>query len=186
MHLSLLDILVVILYATFVLIVAQFVSREKDDRQKYSPGSTSAKGSLPWWAIGTSLIAANISAEQIIGMSGSAYVLGMAIASYEWTAAAVLLIVGKYFLPIFLKNQIYTMPEFLKRRYGPRIQLVMAVFWLILSVFVNLTAILWLGATAVHTVTGLTVWPSLILLGLFAGNYALYVGVKAVAFTDVV
>ncbi|MDE2499472.1 MAG: sodium/solute symporter [Alphaproteobacteria bacterium] len=186
MHLSLLDILVVILYATFVLIVAQFVSREKDDRQKYSPGSTSAKGSLPWWAIGTSLIAANISAEQIIGMSGSAYVLGMAIASYEWTAAAVLLIVGKYFLPIFLKNQIYTMPEFLKRRYGPRIQLVMAVFWLILYVFVNLTAILWLGATAVHTVTGLTVWPSLILLGLFAGNYALYVGVKAVAFTDVV
>ncbi len=186
MHLSLLDIVVMILYATFVLVVAQFVTPKKTERSKGGTERAPEKPSLPWWAIGTSLIAANISAEQIIGMSGSAYVLGLAIASYEWTAAAVLLIVGKYFLPIFLKNQIYTMPEFLRRRYGPRIQLVMALFWLILYVFVNLTAILWLGATAVHTVTGLTVWPSLILLGLFAGNYALYVGVKAVAFTDVV
>ncbi|MBU6297984.1 MAG: sodium transporter, partial [Alphaproteobacteria bacterium] len=173
MHLSLLDIVVVILYATFVLIVAQFVTGEKADRPKGGLKPATAKSSLPWWAIGTSLIAANISAEQIIGMSGSAYVLGLAIASYEWTAAAVLLIVGKYFLPIFLKNQIYTMPEFLKRRYGARIQLVMAGFWLILYIFVNLTAILWLGATAVHTVTGLAIWPSVILLGLFAGNYAL-------------
>jgi len=101
-------------------------------------------------------------------------------------AALVILIVGKFFLPIFLKNQIYTMPEFLRRRYGRDIQLVMASFWLILYVFVNLTAILWLGATAVHTVTGLTLQMSVILLGLVAGNYALYVGLKATAFTDVV
>ena len=119
-------------------------------------------------------------------MSGSGYAIGLGIASYEWMAALTLLIVGKFFLPIFLKNQIYTMPEFLKRRYGKNIQFVMAIFWLVLYVFVNLTSILWLGATAVHTVTGLTLQISLIVLGLFAGNYALYGGLKAVAFTDVV
>jgi SSS family solute:Na+ symporter len=186
MHLSLLDIAVVVLYATFVLVLAQFTSHKKPEDSEDGGDTTSASRTLPWWAIGTSLIAANISAEQIIGMSGSAYAFGLAIASYEWTAALVLLIVGKYFLPIFLKNQIYTMPEFLKRRYGRNIQLVMASFWLALYVFVNLTAILWLGATAVHTVTGLTLQMSLILLGLVAGNYALYVGLKAAAFTDVV
>ena len=101
-------------------------------------------------------------------------------------AALTLLIVGKFFLPIFLKNNIYTMPEFLQRRYGKHIQLVMAIFWLVLYVFVNLTSILWLGATAVHTVSGLSLETSLIVLGLFAGNYALYGGLKAVALTDVV
>jgi SSS family solute:Na+ symporter len=186
MHLSLLDIAVVILYVTFVLVLAQFVSHKGDGDSEDSRDTVSKSRTLPWWAIGTSLIAANISAEQIIGMSGSAYALGLAIASYEWSAALILLIVGKYFLPIFLKNQIYTMPEFLRRRYGRNIQLVMASFWLVLYVFVNMTAILWLGATAVHTVTGLTLQMSVILLGLVAGNYALYVGLKAAAFTDVV
>ena len=186
MHLSLLDIAVVILYVTFVLVLSQFGPHKADGDSDDSRDSASKSRTLPWWAIGTSLIAANISAEQIIGMSGSAYALGLAIASYEWTAALVILIVGKFFLPIFLKNQIYTMPEFLRRRYGRDIQLVMASFWLILYVFVNLTAILWLGATAVHTVTGLTLQMSVILLGLVAGNYALYVGLKATAFTDVV
>ncbi|MGC9953155.1 MAG: sodium/sugar symporter [Rhizomicrobium sp.] len=186
MHLSPLDITVVAVYAIFILVLAQLVSREKAGHQKDSQDYFLASRALPWWAIGTSLIAANISAEQIIGMSGSGYAIGLGIASYEWMAALTLLIVGKFFLPIFLKNKIYTMPEFLKRRYGHNIQLVMAIFWLVLYVFVNLTSILWLGATAVHTVTGLTLTTSLIVLALFAGNYALYGGLKAVALTDVV
>ena len=146
MHLSPLDITVVVVYAIFILVLAQLVSREKAGHQKDSQDYFLASRALPWWAIGTSLIAANISAEQIIGMSGSGYALGLGIASYEWMAALTLLIVGKFFLPIFLRNKIYTMPEFLKRRYGKVIQLVMAIFWLILYVFVNLTSILWLGA----------------------------------------
>src|SRR5690606_25923504 len=105
--------------------------------------------------IGASLIAANISAEQIIGMSGSGFAIGLAIASYEWMAAATLLIVGKWFLPVFLRNRIYTMPQFLERRYGSRIRTVMAVFWLGLYVFVNLTSILWLGSLAIGHVAGL-------------------------------
>jgi len=186
MHLSTLDLVVVAVYAVFIVTLAQIVSREKAGHQKNSQDYFLASKSLPWWAIGTSLIAANISAEQIIGMSGSGYAIGLGIASYEWMAALTLLIVGKFFLPIFLKNNIYTMPEFLQRRYGKHIQLVMAIFWLVLYVFVNLTSILWLGATAVHTVSGLSLETSLIVLGLFAGNYALYGGLKAVALTDVV
>ena len=186
MHLSLIDVLVVVLYAVFILVLAQAASRRSKEHIRVSKGGLVAERSLPWWAIGTSLIAANISAEQIIGMSGSGYAIGLGIASYEWMSALTLLIVGKFFLPIFLKNQIYTMPEFLKRRYGRNVQLVMAVFWLVLYIFVNLTAILWLGATAVHTVTGLTVETSVVLLALFAGNYALYGGLEAAAVTDVV
>ena len=146
MHLSTIDIVVVVVYAFFIFVLAQLVSREKAGHKKNSQDYFLASRALPWWAIGTSLIAANISAEQIIGMSGSGYALGLGIASYEWMAALTLLIVGKFFLPIFLRNKIYTMPEFLKRRYGKVIQLVMAIFWLILYVFVNLTSILWLGA----------------------------------------
>jgi len=186
MHLSALDAIVVIGYAVLILVLAQLVSREKPGHQKDSQDYFLASRNLPWWAIGTSLIAANISAEQIIGMSGSGYVIGLGIASYEWMSAATLLIVGKYLLPIFLKNRVYTMPEFLARRYGQNIRFVMAVFWLVLYVFVNLTSILWLGATAVHAVTGLPIMTSLVVLGLFAGNYALYGGLKAVALTDVV
>jgi solute:Na+ symporter, SSS family len=186
MHLSMLDIFVVMLYALLMLGVAHFLAPNKDHRDADNLDSALRTRTLPWWAIGTSLIAANISAEQIIGMSGSAYALGLAIASYEWTAAMALLIVGKYLLPIFLKNRIHTMPEFLRRRYGRNIQLIMAIFWLVLYVFVNLTAVLWLGATAVNIVTGLPMIESLILLGLFAGNFALYVGLKAASATDVV
>jgi solute:Na+ symporter, SSS family len=186
MHLQLFDIIIIIVYAMFVLVVSQLAGREKIADEAEHQGYAMQSRALPWWAIGASLIAANISAEQIIGMSGSAYAMGIAIASYEWLAALVLLIVGKYFLPIFLKNQIHTMPEFLRRRYGQNTQIVMAAFWIGLYVFVGLTSILWLGATAIHTVTGLSLLLSVILLGLFAGNYALYVGLKAVAFTDVV
>ena len=119
-------------------------------------------------------------------MSGSGYVIGLGIASYEWMSALTLIIVGKYFVPIFLKNAIYTMPEFLERRYNSKVRTVMAIFWLGVYVFVNLTAILWLGATAVHAVTGIDVQVALIALGVFAGVYALYGGLKAVALTDIV
>lgn len=186
MTLSTLDTAIVCAYAVFIFALAQWVSREKHSHQKDAQDYFLASRALPWWAIGTSLIAANISAEQIIGMSGSGYVIGLGIASYEWMAALTLVIVGKYFLPIFLKNGIYTMPEFLERRFGPTVRTVMAVFWLGVYVFVNLTSILWLGATAVHTVAGVDLHTALIGLGLFAGAYALYGGLKAVALTDIV
>jgi solute:Na+ symporter, SSS family len=184
--LSPIDLAIIAIYAVSIFVLAQWVSREKGAHQKDAQDYFLASRALPWWAIGTSLIAANISAEQIIGMSGSGYVIGLAIASYEWMAALTLIIVGKYFLPIFLKNGIYTMPEFLERRYSTSVRTVMAVFWLGVYVFVNLTAILWLGATAVHTVAGIEVQTALIALALFAGAYALYGGLKAVALTDIV
>jgi SSS family solute:Na+ symporter len=184
--LTTLDIAIVAVYAVGIFVLAQWVSREKGQHEKNAQDYFLAGRALPWWAIGTSLIAANISAEQIIGMSGSGYVIGLGIASYEWMAALTLIIVGKYFLPIFLKNGIYTMPEFLERRYSPAVRNVMAVFWLGVYVFVNLTSILWLGATAVHTVTGIEVQTALIAIGIFAGAYALYGGLKAVALTDVI
>jgi SSS family solute:Na+ symporter len=183
---KLVDIIIIAVYAVSIFGLAQWVSREKGTHKKDAQDYFLAGRTLPWWAIGTSLIAANISAEQIIGMSGSGYVIGLGIASYEWMAALTLIIVGKYFLPIFLKNGIYTMPEFLERRYSPGVRTVMAIFWLGVYVFVNLTAILWLGATAVHTVTGTDVQIALLALGLFAGAYALYGGLKAVALTDIV
>jgi SSS family solute:Na+ symporter len=186
MHLSELDIAIVAIYAVCIFALAQWVSREKPGHVKNAQDYFLAGRSLPWWAIGTSLIAANISAEQIVGMSGSGYVIGLGIASYEWMSALTLIIVGKFFLPVFLRNGIYTMPEFVKRRYGRGVQLVLAIFWLGVYIFVNLTSILWLGAIAFHTVTGIPVETSLIVLGLFAGAYALYGGLKAVALTDVV
>ena len=146
MTLSTLDIAIVGSYAVSIFALAQWVSREKGSHRKDAKDYFLASRALPWWAIGTSLIAANISAEQIIGMSGSGYVIGLGIASYEWMAALTLLIVGKFFLPIFLENDISTMPEFLERRYSPSVRTVMAIFWLGVYVFVNLTAILWLGA----------------------------------------
>jgi SSS family solute:Na+ symporter len=185
-RLSTIDIAIVGIYAVSIFALAQWVSREKGAHKKDAQDYFLASRALPWWAIGTSLIAANISAEQIIGMSGSGYVIGLGIASYEWMAAITLIIVGKYFLPIFLKNGIYTMPEFLERRYSTSVRTVMAIFWLGVYVFINLTAILWLGATAVHTVAGVEVQTALIALALFAGAYALYGGLKAVALTDIV
>jgi solute:Na+ symporter, SSS family len=186
LKLSAIDASIVGIYAVSIFVLAQWVSREKGTHKKDAQDYFLASRALPWWAIGTSLIAANISAEQIIGMSGSGYVIGLGIASYEWMAAITLIIVGKYFLPIFLKNGIYTMPEFLEKRYSTSVRTVMAIFWLGVYVFVNLTAILWLGATAVHTVAGVDVEVALIALGVFAGAYALYGGLKAVALTDIV
>jgi SSS family solute:Na+ symporter len=186
MKLSLLDTVIVLAYLVGIFALAQWVSREKRGHKKDAEDYFLAAKALPWWAIGTSLIAANISAEQIIGMSGSGYALGLAIASYEWMAAPTLLIVGKFFLPVFLRNGIATMPQFLQNRYGTRIRTVMAVFWLILYVFVNLTSILWLGSIAVSQVTGIDQFTALVLLGTFSLAYQLYGGLKAVALTDFV
>ena len=186
MKLSLPDICIILVYLVGIFALAQWVSREKRGHEKNSKDYFLAGKTLPWWAIGTSLIAANISAEQIIGMSGSGYALGIAIASYEWMAALTLLIVGKFFLPVFLRNNINTMPQFLENRYGPRIRTVMAVFWLVLYVFVNLTSILWLGSIAVSQVTGIDQFAALVLLGVFSLSYQLYGGLKAVALTDFV
>jgi SSS family solute:Na+ symporter len=180
------DLTILIVYAIGIFVLAQWVSREKGSHEKNAQDYFLASRALPWWAIGTSLIAANISAEQIVGMSGSGYVMGMAIASYEWMAALTLIVVGKWILPVFLKNGIYTMPEFLEKRYSPGVRTVMAIFWLVLYVFVNLTSILWLGATAVNTITGLDIDVAITALGLFALGYALYGGLKAVALTDIV
>ena len=186
MHLGTLDFAVVAIYAFVLLFIAQWVSREKKGHQKDTKDYFLAGRSLPWWAIGASLIAANISAEQIIGMSGSAFVMGIAIASYEWMAAITLVIVGKYLLPVFLKHKIYTMPQFLEQRYDHRVRMVLAVFWLGVYVFVNLTSILWLGALAINTVTGLDLTYALVLLAAFAAAYSLYGGLKAVALTDII
>jgi len=184
--LSNIDLVVVAAYAVFIFALAQWVSREKAGHAKDASDYFLASKSLPWWAIGASLIAANISAEQIVGMSGSGYAIGLAISSYEWMAALTLLIVGKFFLPIFLRNEIYTMPQFLERRYGPSIRTLMAVFWLALYVFVNLTSIIWLGSIAVTNVAGVDQDVALVGLGLFALLYQLYGGLKAVALTDIV
>ncbi len=186
MALSPLDTGIVLAYLVGIFVLAQWVSREKAGHSKSAEDYFLASKSLPWWAIGASLIAANISAEQIIGMSGSGFAIGLAIASYEWMAAATLLIVGKWFLPVFLRNGIYTMPQFLEQRYGSRIRTVMAVFWLGLYVFVNITSILWLGAIAVSQVTGMEQMTALVLIGVFALVYQLYGGLKAVALTDIV
>jgi len=186
MHLSELDLTVVAIYALLLLFVAQWVSREKSGHQKDTQDYFLAGRALPWWAIGASLIAANISAEQIIGMSGSAFVMGIAIASYEWMSAITLVIVGKYLLPVFLKHKIYTMPQFLEQRYDHRVRMVLAFFWLGVYVFVNLTSILWLGALAINTVTGLELSWAILLLASFAAGYSLYGGLKAVALTDII
>lgn len=186
MRLSTIDAVIVLAYLVGIFVLAQWVSREKSGHQKDAQDYFLAGRALPWWAIGASLIAANISAEQIIGMSGSGYALGLAIASYEWMAALTLLIVGKFFLPVFLRNGITTMPQFLEERYGPSIRTIMAVFWLGLYVFVNLTSILWLGSIAVTRVAGIDQFMALALLGGFALVYQLYGGLKAVALTDIV
>jgi len=186
MHLETLDIVVVAIYTISLLLIAQWVSREQAGHQKDTKDYFLAGRALPWWAIGASLIAANISAEQIIGMSGSAYIMGIAIASYEWMAAITLIIVGKYLLPVFLKHNIYTMPQFLEQRYDSRVKTVLAFFWLGVYIFVNLTSILWLGSLAINTVTGMDITYALWLLAAFSVGYSLYGGLKAVALTDII
>ncbi len=181
-----LDYLIFICYAVLILGVGLWVSRDKKGHQKNAEDYFLASKSLPWWAIGASLIAANISAEQFIGMSGSGFALGLAIASYEWMAAITLIIVGKYFLPIFIEKGLYTIPEFVEKRFSTNLKTILAVFWIALYVFVNLTTVLFLGALALETIMGIDLWYGVLGLALFAAAYSLYGGLSAVAWTDVI
>lgn len=144
-----------------------------------------AEGSLTWWAIGASLIASNISAEQFIGMSGNGFTMGLAISTYEWMAAATLLVVAIFFIPVYLKNKIYTMPQFLHQRYNSTVAMIMAVFWLLLYVVVNLTSILFLGALAISSISGISLTACMIFLAVFAIIITLG-GMKVIGYTDVI
>ena len=186
MGLATVDYFIVAIYGICLVAIATLVSRPKAGHTRNTEDYFLASKALPWWAIGASLIAANISAEQVIGMSGSGYAIGLAIASYEWMAAITLVIVGKFFLPIFLEKRIYTMPQFLEQRYDSSVRTVMAVFWLGVFIFVNLTSILWLGALTINTVTGFEITSCLIGLAMFTAAYSLYGGLKAVALTDII
>lgn len=183
---ELIDYIIFIGYAVLILGIGLWVSRDKKGHQKNAEDYFLASKSLPWWAIGASLIAANISAEQFIGMSGSGFASGLAIASYEWMAALTLIIVGKYFLPIFIKKGLYTIPEFVEKRYSTNLKTILAVFWIALYVFVNLTTVLYLGAIALETIIGIPMIYGIIGLALFAAAYSLYGGLSAVAWTDVI
>lgn len=179
------DSTIFIVYVIGLLCLALWISRNEKKEGANTEDYFLASKSLPWWAIGASLIAANISAEQIIGMSGSGYAIGLAIASYEWMAAITLIIVGKYMLPIFLKNKIFTMPQYLEQRFDNKVKTIMAIFWLAVYTFVNLTAVLWLGGLAIETVAGVDWMFGMIFLAIFSVAYSLYGGLKAVAFTDI-
>lgn len=190
MDFSTIDIVVFSLYAILILSIGLYVSRQKEGKSKSAEDYFLAGKSLPWWAIGASLIAANISAEQFIGMSGSGFALGLAIASYEWMAAITLLVVGKFFLPIFIDKGLYTIPEFIEKRYSSNLKTILAVFWIALFVFVNLTTVLFLGGKALDTIIGSgdgsILLMSIIGLALFAAAYSLWGGLAAVAWTDVI
>ncbi len=144
-----------------------------------------AEGSLTWWAIGASLIASNISAEQFVAMSGNGFTMGLAISTYEWMAALTLVIVAVFFIPVYLKNKIFTMPQFLHQRYNSTVAMIMAVFWLLLYVIVNLTSILYLGAIAVHGISGIDFKICIALLAIFSIIITLG-GMKVIGFTDVI
>lgn len=186
MGFSALDFGVFIGYCLFIIGLGIWVSRDKKGHEKDSQDYFLASRSLPWWAVGASLIASNISAEQFIGMSGSGYALGLAISTYEWMAAATLLVVGKFFLPIYIKKGIYTMPQFLADRYNDTVRTFMAIFWLLVYIFVNLTSVIYLGALSIETVLGVDLIYAIIGLALFALLYSIYGGLMAVAWTDVV
>ncbi|MCY4172065.1 MAG: sodium/sugar symporter [Bacteroidetes bacterium] len=173
-------------YCLLIVTLGLWVSREKKGKVRDAEDYFLASKSLPWWAIGASLIASNISAEQFIGMSGSGFRLGLAIATYEWMAAITLLLVAWLFIPIYLKKGIYTMPQFLETRYDGRVRTLLAVFWLLVYVFVNLTSVVYLGALALKGIMGISLWQGVLALAIFATVYSVYGGLKAVAWTDVV
>ncbi|SHG90717.1 sodium/sugar symporter [Flagellimonas flava] len=181
-----LDYTVFVCYALLILGVGLWVSRTKKGQEKNAEDYFLASRSLPWWAIGASLIAANISAEQFIGMSGSGFALGLGIASYEWMGAVTLLVVGKYFLPIFIDKGLYTIPEFVEKRFSTNLKTILAVFWIALYVFVNLTSVLYLGGLALETILGINIVYAIVGLALFAAAYSLYGGLSAVAWTDII
>ena len=183
---ALIDWIIFVVYAIVIVSMGLWVSRTKKGHEKTATDYFLANRSLTWWAVGASLIAANISAEHFIAMSGSGYAIGLAVACYEWIAAAVLIIVAKYFLPVFLKTGIFTMPQFLTQRYDRRVSTSLSIFWLLMYVFVNLTSVSYLGALALEKVLGIPLLYGIIGLSLFSAIYSLYGGLKAVAWTDVV
>ena len=183
---AILDYVIFAAYAIIILGVGLWVSRSKEGETKNAEDYFLASKSLPWWAIGASLIAANISAEQFIGMSGSGFAGGLAIATYEWMAALTLIVVGKFFLPIFIEKGLYTIPEFVEKRYSSQLKTILAVFWIGLYVFVNLASVLYLGGLALQTILGIELMTGVLGLASFAAAYSLYGGLSAVAWTDII
>ncbi|MBX9851479.1 MAG: sodium/solute symporter [Cytophagaceae bacterium] len=184
MNFASIDIVIFAIYILVIIGVALWVSRNKGGKEKNTRDYFLAGNSLPWWAIGTSLIAANISAEQLIGMTGDGFTMGLAVASYEWMSAATLLIVGKYFLPVFLEKRIYSMPEFLEMRYNSNVKTILAILWLCLYIFVNLTSIMYLGGVCIEMVFGIPLQYAIIGIALFSSIYTVVGGLKAIAYTD--
>lgn len=181
-----LDYVIFILYVVTIVAVGLLVSRKKKGTERSGEDYFLAGRNLTWWAIGASLIAANISAEHFIGMSGSGYALGLGIAAYEWMAAITLLLVAKFFLPVFLEKKIYTTNQFLAGRFNQGVSSAFAIMWLFVYVFVNLTTVTYLGALAMDKILGIPVWYGIIGLATVAGLYSIYGGLTAVAWTDVI
>ena len=185
-NLTTLDLLVFFVYLIGVSGYGFYIYQSKKKAEQSTKDYFLAEGSLTWWAIGASMIASNISAEQFIGMSGSGFKVGVAVAAYEWVAAVVLIIVAVFFMPVYLKNKISTMPQFLEQRYNSTLSLIMSIFWLFLYVLVNLTSILYLGALALSNLVGGDSFHTIIiLLALFALLISIG-GMKVVGYTDVV
>lgn len=184
-RLQTLDYAVFFIYFVIVATYGYWIYQRKKSKETTSTDFFLAEGSLTWWAIGSSLIASNISAEQFIGASGDGFAMGLAIATYEWMAAATLIVVAVFFMPIYLKNRIFTMPQFLTQRYNNTVAMIMAIFWLFLYILVNLTSILFLGALAVSTISGLNFTACMIGLAIFAVIITIG-GMKVIGFTDVI
>jgi SSS family solute:Na+ symporter len=185
-QLVLIDYIVFVIYFLIVVSYGYWIYRRRKKATDDTKDFFLAEGSLTWWAIGASLIASNISAEQFIGMSGEGFFVGIAVSAYEWLAAIALIIIAVWFMPVYLKNKIYTMPQFLKTRYNESVALIMAVFWLFLYVFVNLTSILYLGSVAINgLVGGQSLHIIMIALALFALVITLG-GMKVIGYTDVI
>jgi solute:Na+ symporter, SSS family len=180
-----LDYTVFLIYFIGVSLYGYWIYTSKKSASSDTKDFFLAEGSLTWWAIGASLIASNISAEHFIGTSGSAFAMGLAISSYEWMSAATLIVVAIFFIPVYLKNKIYTMPQFLSQRYNDTVATIMAVFWLLLYVFVNLTSILYLGAIAIENIAGVPFVYAMIGLALFAVFITLG-GMKVIGYTDII
>lgn len=184
-HLRLPDYVVFFIYFIIVSGYGYRVYHKKKSKEMNSGDFFLAEGSLTWWAIGASLIASNISSEHFIAMSGSGFALGLAISSYEWMAAPTLIIVAIFFIPVYLKNKIFTMPQFLSRRYNDTVATLMAIFWLLVYVFVNLTSIIYLGALAINSISGINFEWCMTGLGIFAIIVTLG-GMKVIGYTDVI
>lgn len=186
MNLSTLDIALSCSYLLLIIAVGYWAANRKKRETRTAQDYFLAGKSLPWWVIGASVVASNISAEQFIGMSGSGFVMGLAIATYEWIAAPMLIIIAKWFMPVYLKMNIFTMPEFLEKRYNKSVRSIMAVFWILLYVFVNLTSVLYLGGLSIQSLLGIELSYAILGLLTFSLIYSLYGGMVSVAWTDVI